>query len=167
MLKLTAAWNCMQRKKRTHVPEQPDPTAKKQPRTFVVRKGKNTSALADLEMDIRRMMQPNTAMNLRETRKNGAAANALLARSCPSSMTPVDPPAAVLKDYVQVAGPLGVSHLIILSATERASYLRIAKTPRVGLDWAVPLGKGCTACRGAAVAWGSCSNQNGRPEVTL
>ncbi len=30
----------------------------------------------------------------------------------------------------QVAGPLGVSHLIILTATERASYLRVAKSPQ-------------------------------------
>lgn len=36
----------------------------------------------------------------------------------------------VLKDFVQVAGPLGVTHFLMLSATQRAGYLRVAKTPR-------------------------------------
>ena len=37
----------------------------------------------------------------------------------------------VLKDFVHVAGPLGVTQFLILTATENAGYLRIAKTPRV------------------------------------
>lgn len=37
-----------------------------------------------------------------------------------------------LKDFVDIAGPLGVSHFLILTATENAAYLRLAKTPRVG-----------------------------------
>lgn len=36
-----------------------------------------------------------------------------------------------LKDFVNVAGPLGVSQFLILTATENSSYLRIAKVPRV------------------------------------
>ena len=35
-----------------------------------------------------------------------------------------------LKDFVNIAGPLGVAHFLILTATETAAYLRIAKTPR-------------------------------------
>ena len=35
-----------------------------------------------------------------------------------------------LKDFIQVAGPLGVTHFVLLSATERAKYLKICKTPR-------------------------------------
>ena len=53
------------------------------------------------------MMLPNTASNLRESKRNQ------------------------LKDFVSVAGPLGVSHFLILTATDSSSYLRIAKTPRV------------------------------------
>ena len=34
---------------------------------------------------------------------------------------------------MDIAGPLGVSHFMILTATENAAYLRIAKTPRVRL----------------------------------
>lgn len=36
-----------------------------------------------------------------------------------------------LRDFVDIAGPLGVSHFLILTATENAAYLRLAKTPRV------------------------------------
>ena len=36
----------------------------------------------------------------------------------------------VLKDFVHIAGPLGVSHFLMLTATHNASYLRIAKPPR-------------------------------------
>jgi len=64
------------------------------------------NVLKDLEMDIRKMMSPNTAAKLRESKRN------------------------VLKDFVHVAGPLGITHLMMLSATQNAAYLRIAKSPR-------------------------------------
>jgi len=62
--------------------------------------------LFDLEKDVRKVMMPNTASNLKESKSN------------------------TLKDFVHVAGPLGVSHFVILSASENASYLRLAKSPR-------------------------------------
>jgi ribosome biogenesis protein SSF1/2 len=37
----------------------------------------------------------------------------------------------VLRDFVDIAGPLGVSHFLMLTATDNAAYLRVAKTPRV------------------------------------
>ena len=52
------------------------------------------------------MMAPNTATKLKQSTKN------------------------VLKDFVHVAGPLGVTHFILLSATHNASYMRICKSPR-------------------------------------
>ncbi|CAB4025525.1 suppressor of SWI4 1 homolog [Paramuricea clavata] len=57
-------------------------------------------------MDIRHVMEPNTAINLK-VRKNN-----------------------VLKDFVNVAGPLGVTHFIIFSQTKIGSYMRIARLPR-------------------------------------
>lgn len=39
-----------------------------------------------------------------------------------------------LRDFVSVAGPLGVTHFVMLSATDNASYIKLAKTPRVGRD---------------------------------
>lgn len=53
------------------------------------------------------MMLPNTAASLRESKRN------------------------TLKDFLAVAGPLGVSHFLILTATEKSTYIRVAKTPRV------------------------------------
>lgn len=35
-----------------------------------------------------------------------------------------------LKDFLNVAGPMGVTHFLILSKTESAPYLRVARTPQ-------------------------------------
>eukprot|EP00879_Flechtneria_rotunda_P012529 GHRR01013082.1.p1 GENE.GHRR01013082.1~~GHRR01013082.1.p1 ORF type:complete len:210 (+),score=50.31 GHRR01013082.1:250-879(+) len=94
------------RKKRTHQVEGADPSKKADPKTFVFRRGKHWGILGDLETDLRRMMLPNTAAALRESKRN------------------------TLKDFVSVAGPLGVSHFLMLTATERSTYLKVAKTPR-------------------------------------
>ncbi len=37
----------------------------------------------------------------------------------------------MLKDFVNVAGPLGVTHFVILTATQGSCYMRVAKSPRV------------------------------------
>ncbi|DBB05326.1 TPA: hypothetical protein ACH3X3_010553 [Trebouxia sp. C0006] len=76
------------------------------PKTFVFWRGKHGLILKALEADLRKMMSPNTATNLRESKRN------------------------VLKDFVHIAGPLGVTQFLILTATENACYLRIAKAPR-------------------------------------
>lgn len=86
--------------------EAEDPSKKGQPKSFVVRRGRHAAVLKDLEVDIRKLMSPNTASKLRESKRN------------------------VLKDFVHVAGPLGVTHLLMLSATHNAAYLRVAKSPR-------------------------------------
>ncbi len=48
-------------------------------------------------------MSPNTASALKESRRNQ------------------------IKDFLNVAGPLGVTHFLVLTATDNASYLRVAK----------------------------------------
>lgn len=35
-----------------------------------------------------------------------------------------------LKDFLNVAGPMGVTHFLMLSKTHAAPYLRVAKTPQ-------------------------------------
>ena len=35
-----------------------------------------------------------------------------------------------LKDFLNVAGPMGVTHFLMLSKTATAPYLRVAKTPQ-------------------------------------
>lgn len=49
------------------------------------------------------LMAPNTASSLKESKRNQ------------------------IKDFLHVAGPLGVTHFLILTATHNASYLRVAK----------------------------------------
>ncbi|KAK9794607.1 hypothetical protein WJX73_006493 [Symbiochloris irregularis] len=93
------------KKKRTHLPE--DPNAKKADvRSFVFWRGKFGVVLKALEADLRKLLAPNTAKNLKESRRNQ------------------------LKDFVHIAGPLGITQFVILTATEHSSYLRLAKTPR-------------------------------------
>jgi ribosome biogenesis protein SSF1/2 len=62
--------------------------------------------IKELIQDMRKVMSPFTAINLKESKNN------------------------TLKDFVHVSGPLGVTHFLMFSATEVASYLRICKVPR-------------------------------------
>lgn len=97
------------RKRRTHVQAADNaPVDKKTvPKSFVVRSGSEISAVGQqLVRDLRRVMEPNTASRLRERRSNK------------------------LRDYLTMAGPLGVSHIALLSETEDSMSLRLGKFPR-------------------------------------
>ena len=59
-----------------------------------------------MESDLRRLLSPHTASRLRESARNG------------------------LRDFVDLAGPLGVTHFFVLTATPAAAYLRVARPPR-------------------------------------
>lgn len=52
------------------------------------------------------VMEPHTARNLKEKKSNK------------------------LKDFVQVSGPLGISHFLMLSSSDASKYLKICRTPR-------------------------------------
>ncbi|KAI9145737.1 Brix domain-containing protein [Paraphysoderma sedebokerense] len=93
------------KKKRTHV-EQDEAVVEKPPRSFVIKSGTVGNSVARLVRDIRKVMEPNTAVRLKERKSNK------------------------LKDFLSMAGPLGVSHFLIFSQTENATNLRIARTPR-------------------------------------
>jgi ribosome biogenesis protein SSF1/2 len=99
----------LQKKKRTHKEEPIDPSKKGPPKSFVWAHGSKRALVRELCSDLRHLMQPHTAVNLRVSQRN------------------------VLKDFVHVAGPLGVSHFVVLTATEKASYLKLCKSPRVCL----------------------------------
>ncbi|XAR58437.1 hypothetical protein NMG60_11013823 [Bertholletia excelsa] len=75
-------------------------TGDKIPKSFVFSRGKLPNSLRQLQMDLRKLMLPYTALNLKEKRRNN------------------------LKDFLNVAGPIGVTHFLILSKTETAPYLR-------------------------------------------
>lgn len=55
----------LQKKKRTHVTVQADPTKKGPPKSFVMRRGHVGKMLRRLEQDLRNVMMPHTAQNLK------------------------------------------------------------------------------------------------------
>lgn len=75
------------------------------PKSFVVRHGKVGKNLQSLVMDFRRVFLPNTAINLRERNK------------------------ATMKDYVHVAGPLGVTHVVAVSQSKQGPAMKISRLP--------------------------------------
>lgn len=81
-------------------------TGDKIPKSFVFARGKLPGSLRQLEMDLRKLMLPFTAFNLKEKKRNK------------------------LKDFLNVAGPMGVTHFMILSKTEASPYLRVSRTPQ-------------------------------------
>lgn len=82
----------------------------KVPRSMVLKLCSNreqSHSLGQLVRDFRQVMQPYTATKLRERKANK------------------------LKDFLVMAGPLSVSHLIVFSKTKQGNTsLRIARTPR-------------------------------------
>ncbi|KAI3648017.1 hypothetical protein MP228_008238 [Amoeboaphelidium protococcarum] len=96
----------VRKKKRTHKKEEDDPNLKNVPKTFVIQTNKLTTSANQLLLDIRKVMEPNTAAKLKARRKNK------------------------LKDFVSVAGLMGVSHMMLLSQTDNSTSLRIAKSPK-------------------------------------
>lgn len=127
------------RKKHTHVQDGPNPlqaererrgkassgggnaekdelaTSGRVPRSIVIRRGRHTAHLKDLQADLRRMMAPHTATKLKESKTN------------------------TLRDFVDVAGTFGVTHFLVLTSPRpRAAdtsrrhrhYLKMCAVPR-------------------------------------
>lgn len=76
------------------------------PHSMVIHRGDVDKDIKELVNDFRKVMEPFTARDLKVTRKNN------------------------LKDFVSIAGPLHVSHLLMFSQTELGDYLKIARLPR-------------------------------------
>lgn len=94
------------KKRRTHA-RILDPTKLKyNPRTFIIARGKPSMLLRSLIQDFRRVMKPNTAVGLKER------------------------PSNKIKDFVHVAGPLKISHIVAFSQSEIHTQMRIMKLPR-------------------------------------
>jgi len=107
------------KKRRTHVKPQ-DAASDGIPKSFVIKAGNVGKSVSQLIRDVRKVMEPNTASRLKERRSNH------------------------LKDFVQVAGQLGVSHYLVFgrkdvqkssnvanqTAVQSHTNLRIARHPR-------------------------------------
>ncbi|KAK4750368.1 hypothetical protein SAY87_027817 [Trapa incisa] len=81
-------------------------TGDKIPKSFVFSRGKLPGPLRQLQMDLRKLMLPFTALNLKEKKRNS------------------------LKDFLNVAGPMGVTHFLMLSKTDASPYMKVARTPQ-------------------------------------
>ncbi|GAA94024.1 uncharacterized protein L969DRAFT_92956 [Mixia osmundae IAM 14324] len=82
------------RKTRTHLLNAPPAAVNGKnaiPKSFVVVSGEVGSSAQQLVRDIRKILEPNTASRLKERKRNR------------------------LRDFIAMSGPLGVSHLIVLS----------------------------------------------------
>ena len=94
------------KKKKLPEPQAEDSETVGVPRSFVFHRGNVGKTIINLVSDMKHVMQPFTALNLKATKSN------------------------VLKDFVHVAGPYGVSHFIVFSKTETSPYLKICRLPR-------------------------------------
>ncbi|KAL8733789.1 MAG: hypothetical protein Q9181_003458 [Wetmoreana brouardii] len=104
-------------KKKTHIGAHNEPpnggvansSASRAPKSMVIRVGAGEvgSSVSQLVKDVRSMMKPGTASRLKERKSNR------------------------LRDYTTMAGPLGVSHLLLFSRSSTGNTnLRLALTPR-------------------------------------
>lgn len=94
------------RKKKTTQKPDVEEGKKKSPKAFVIERGRVGHILSQLVLDLRQIMEPHTASRLKVRRKN------------------------VLKDFVAVAGPLGVTHFLLVSRTTEFVNLKVCVLPR-------------------------------------
>ncbi|GIQ88414.1 hypothetical protein KIPB_010660 [Kipferlia bialata] len=116
------------RKKRTHVV---DESEKKEPVSFIFSRGQVGKGAQYLVGDLRNVMQPNanTALKVKKSNK--------------------------LRDFIAIAGPLGVTHLMVLGSSGQQTTLRIIRMPQ-GPTVTFTLDRYCTAAE-------VCSMINGTP----
>ncbi|RIA92739.1 Brix domain-containing protein [Glomus cerebriforme] len=98
------------KKKRTHVRVDEsvanNPNAPKIPKSFVFKSGHVGKSVEALVRDMRKVMEPHTAIRLKERKSNR------------------------LKDFVAIAGQLGVTQFLIFTRTDTGTNFRLTKTPR-------------------------------------
>ena len=83
-----------------------DPEDVKAPHTFVFSRGKVGDNAKQLTLDMRKVMEPFTASKLQARRHN------------------------IMKDFVSVAGPLGVTHFLVFGKSKSDINLRLIRLPR-------------------------------------
>ncbi|CAA0411367.1 Peter Pan-like protein [Arabidopsis thaliana] len=81
-------------------------TGDKIPKSFVFSRMKLAGPVKQLQMDLRKLMLPYTALSLKEKKRN------------------------TLRDFLNVSGPMGVTHFLMLSKTASSLSLRVARTPQ-------------------------------------
>ena len=95
----------MQKNKQKKNWEEPD-EIKRAPHSIVIYRGNVGKYIEELMKDFRRIMEPNTASSLKVSDKNS------------------------IKDFISIAGPLNVTHLVMFSRSEISPYMRISRLPQ-------------------------------------
>uniref|UniRef100_A0AAX7VXA2 Brix domain-containing protein n=1 Tax=Astatotilapia calliptera TaxID=8154 RepID=A0AAX7VXA2_ASTCA len=95
-----------QKKDRLQANHEAEETYSAVPHTLVFHRGQVGKNVGQLIIDIRKVMEPYTAVSLKVRKKN------------------------VLKDFVAIAGPLGVTHFNIFSKTPTSINMRVARLPK-------------------------------------
>ncbi|KAM0748150.1 Brix-domain-containing protein [Meredithblackwellia eburnea MCA 4105] len=93
------------RKTRTHVkptPANQETSTQKVPKSFVIKSGVVGPTVAGLTRDLRKVLEPNTASRIKERKSNR------------------------LRDFVAMSGPLGVTHMLVLSQPTQPSVASIS-----------------------------------------
>eukprot|EP00210_Caulerpa_lentillifera_P005314 g5077.t1 len=78
----------------------------KQPRTMIVSRGRTSTYIKRLKHDLRLVFSPNTGKRIKEQKFNKT------------------------RDFLDVCGPLGVSHVLAFFTTDSNTNLKIIKTPQ-------------------------------------
>lgn len=95
---------CVKRNKQLNLQESPNIV--NAPHSFVVHRGLLGEHIVELTKDFRKIMEPYTAMSLKERKKN------------------------TLKDFVSVASILHVTHMCMFTRTEQGMYFKLCRLPR-------------------------------------
>ncbi|XP_051155908.1 protein Peter pan [Leptopilina boulardi] len=95
---------CVKRNKQLDVQEKEELV--RAPHSFVIHRGLPGEHIVELTRDFRRVMEPFTASELKERKRN------------------------TIKDFVSVAGVLHVSHMAIFTRTENGMYFKLCRVPR-------------------------------------
>ncbi|CAH3936242.1 unnamed protein product [Pieris brassicae] len=96
---------CVKRNLSTKQAAEPEHVVKA-PHSFVIHRGNCSKNLMDLTKDFRKIMEPFTASQLKERKKN------------------------TIKDFLSISGYLHVSHMMVFTETELGTYMRLARLPR-------------------------------------
>ena len=94
------------RRKKTRSHREEPEADKGVPKTFVIHRGHVGSLIKELMQDTRRVYEPHTASRLKVRKRNA------------------------MKDFLGVAGPLGVSHFVVFSSTDLGCYVKFSRVPR-------------------------------------
>lgn len=92
---------CVKRNKQINTEE--NPIVAKAPHSFVIHRGLPGEHIIELTKDFRKIMEPFTAMSLKERKRN------------------------TIKDFVSIAGIFHVTHMCMFTRTEQGMYFKLCR----------------------------------------